>query len=437
MSTRTIPELRAQTEFSVPDCEERELANGLTILAIQRHAVPLAEVRLRIPLPYTDAATSAVMAQTLLSGTADKSMNDIAIRLQTVGGSLNAAVDADRFLVAGNSLSDGLPELLSTVAEVIQAASYPDDQVLTERERLADRINVARQQPAYAVQRALLERIYGQHPYASQTPEPEDVNEVDGAMLRTMHAQRLQPQGATLVVVGDLPAGRLLDMGEAALTDWNGVADDLVMEPVPPIQAAPVRLADRPGSVQSSIRMAMTALPRTHPDNAAQQLANLIFGGYASSRMVANVREDKGYSYSPRSLIDHGQAGSVLIVAADVATEVTAPAFWEMQYELGRMVATSVTEKELEQARRYALGSLRLGTSTQSGLASLTSTFAGHGLRPGWLLEHAKRLANVTVDDVRRVSQQLLAPGGCSTVILGDAAQIKEPMELLANVESS
>ena len=437
MTRTAVPDLASDTEFTIPICRERRLDNGVTVLAIHRPSVPLVEVRLRVPFARADVAVSSVMAQTIMSGTEEKSIVDIAAELQAVGGGLSAGVDADRFLLAGNSLVDGLPVLLSTLSDIIDRAAHPHDQVVLERERLADRIEVARQQPAHLVHVALLKRMYGDHPYAVQTPDADEVAAVTAAQVRALHGDRLRPDGATLVIVGDLPTEAALDAGEAALAGWSGGVEPAAVEPTPTLRTGPVVFLDRPGSVQSSIRMALTALPRTHEDNAAQQLANLILGGYFSSRIVANVREDKGYSYSPRSAIDHGLAGSSVVVSADVATEVTAPAFWEIHYELGRMAVTVPTEAELDQARRYALGTLRLGTATQAGLASLTSSFAGHGLRPDWLLEHASRLSKVTVDDVARVAADIFAPTRAVSVVLGDADRARGPLEALSVVDGA
>lgn len=434
MSTLTVPDLAPATEFTLPGCDERTLDNGLTILAIRRPSVPLVEVRLRVPFAHADVATSAVLSQTLFSGTADKNIVEIAAELQSVGGAFSAGVDADRMMVAGNSLVAGLPTMLGTLAEVLDGATYPDDQVASERERLVDRLNVAREQAAHQVQVALVKRIYNGHPYSIQSPEPEDVAAVEATAVRDLHRRRLHPAGATLVIVGDLPTEQALDAGEAALAAWNGSGEPAALEPVPPMELGPLLLVDRPESVQSSIRMALTAVGRTHPDNAAQQLANLIYGGYFSSRLVANIREDKGYTYSPRSTVDHALAGSSIIVAAEVATEVTAAALWESWYELGRMAATDVTAEELDQARRYALGTLRLGTATQSGLASLASSFAGSGLRLEWLLEHANRLAKVSVDDVARVSEELLSPAKAVTVVLGDVDKVERSLRALTPV---
>jgi predicted Zn-dependent peptidase len=224
------------------------------------------------------------------------------------------------------------------------------------------------------------------------------------------------------VIVGDLEPERALGLVETALGGWRGAGPDLTLPPAPPLEPGPLTLVDRPGSVQSSIRLALPAVERTHPDHAALVLANLIFGGYFSSRWVENVRERKGYSYGPHSLIEHSVAGSLLTVSAEVATEVSAPAMLETWYELGRLALVPPIQAELDQARQYALGTLQLGMASQAGLASLAINYAGVGLRLPFLADHAARLAAVTRDELTAVAAAYLAPSRAAAVVLGDAA---------------
>ncbi len=360
---------------------------------------------------------------------------DIAAELQKVGGALGCSADPDRLLVTGNALASGLPRQLEILADVLANAEYPADEVATERDRLVDRIQVARSQPAHLARVALLRRAYGSHPYAVQTPEPEAVRAVRPAALRALHAERLHPAGATLVIVGDLPPKQALDAAEAALGTWNGGGKQVDLPPVPAFTPGPLVLIDRPGAVQSSLRLALPGVRRTHPDHAALQLANLVFGGYFSSRWVENIREDKGYTYGPHSVIEHSIAGTSVVLAAEVATAVTAPALLETWYELGRLATLPPSVEELEQARRYALGTLQLGASTQAGLAGLASTYAGYGLRLDFLTEHAARLAAATREDVAAAAARYLAPAGAVAVVLGDAAVIGDSLRVLGPVE--
>jgi zinc protease len=434
---KTLPALGPTNKLSLPKQAERTLPNGLTVIAIRRASVPLVEIRLRLPFAKANLARVSLLTQTLFSGTPSMTSVEIAAELQKVGGALGCSADPDRLLVSGNALVAGLPRQLEILADVLANASYPADEVATERDRLVDRIQVAQSQPAHLARVALLKRAYGSHPYAIQTPEADAVKAVRPAALRTLHAERLHPAGATLVIVGDLAPAKALDIAEAALGTWNGGGKQVELPAVPALKPGPVVLVDRPGAVQSSVRLALPGVRRTDPDHAALQLANLIFGGYFSSRWVENIREDKGYTYGPHSVIEHSIAGTTVILAAEVATEVTAPALLETWYELGRLATVVPKAEELEQARQYALGTLQLGASTQAGLAGLASTYAGYGLRLDFLAQHSARLAAATREDVAAAAARYLAPSGAVTVVLGDAEKVENSLTLLAQVERS
>ncbi|MGB2571625.1 M16 family metallopeptidase [Micromonospora citrea] len=431
---RALPPLGPTRKLKLPKQAERRLANGLTVIAVRRPAVPLVELRLWMPFGRTHLARGAMLSQTILSGTQTHTATQIAAELQKVGGGLSAGIDPDRLMLSGAGLVTGLDRMLEILADVLTGATYPAEWVDTERDRLVDRIQVAQSQPAHLARTALLKRIYGRHPYAVQTPEPDQVRAVRPTVLRKLHADQVHPAEAVLVLVGDVQPERALDAAEKALAGWNGDGRAVELPPAPPLEPGPLLLVDRPGSVQSSLRVALPAVPRTHPDHAPLQLANLLFGGYFSSRWTENIREDKGYTYGPHSTVEHSVAGSVLVAAAEVATEVTGPALLETVYELGRLATIAPKPDELEQARQYALGTLQLGMSTQAGLASLTSAYAGNGLRLDFLAEHAARLAKATVDDVAEVAARYLAPAHAVTVVLGDADRIEGQLAVLTPV---
>ncbi len=432
---KQVPDLQPNRKLALPTTVERTLTNGLTVIAIRRPAVPLVELRLRIPFAKANVARGDVLSQALLSGTATMSSVDIAVELQKIGGALGGGSDPDRLMISGNALASGLPRLLEILGEVLEGASYPADEVAVERERFADRVQVARMQPGHLVRTALLKRVYGNHPYAVQTPTVEQVLAVRPAALRALHTERVHPTGAVLVLVGDIQPEKAIDQVATALAGWTGDGKSVELPSVPALQSGPIVLVDRPGSVQSSIRLALPAVGRTHPDFAALQLANLVFGGYFSSRWVENIREDKGYTYSPHSGIEHSVAGSLLQLQTDVATAVTAPALLETWYELGRMATLGPKADELEQARQYAIGTLLLGVSTQSGIAGLTTTYAAYGLKLDHLATYSAALASATLDEVAAAAAKYLAPARAVTVILGEASQIGSSLELIGAID--
>jgi zinc protease len=435
MTSKTLPDLVADAKLKLPREAERTIAGGLTVIAIRRPAVPLVELRLRVPFGKTPLPRATLLSQALFTGTSTMTSVDIAAELQAVGGGLSAGLDPDKLLISGNSLAAGLDRMLEILAAVLTDPAYPNEEVATERDRLIDHIQVAQSQPAHLARTALLKRVYGKHPYAIQTPEAEQVRAVRPAQLRSLHADRVRPEGAVLVLVGDINPDKAIDAAEKALGSWTGPAKDGKIPPTPPLETGPLLLVDRPGAVQSSLRMALPALERTDPDYAALQLANLVFGGYFSSRWVENIREDKGYTYGPHTAIEHYAAGSTLLVAAEVATEVTGPSLLETLYELGRIASLPPGEEELEQARRYALGTLRLGMSTQAGLAGLASVYASFGLRLDHLREYSAALASATREQVAEVASRFLAPSKAVTVVLGDAERVQAPLSALVTVE--
>jgi zinc protease len=432
--TVTLPELAGPDALRVPEWVERTLPNGLTVIALRRSAVPLVELRLRVPFGRTPLTGSQVLAETLLSGTATMTNVEIDARLQAIGGGLGVSTDQDRLLVSGSALVAGLERLLGVLAEVLTGATYPASEVATERDRLADRIQVARHQPSHLAREALLRRIFPGHPYEVQTPEPEQVRATGREALDELHRARVRPNGAVLVLVGDLDPEVALDLAGAAVGRWERGGEPPELPPIPPLAPAPLALRDRPGSVQSSLRLALPAVDRSHPDHAALQLANMVFGGYFSSRWMENIREEKGYSYGPRSSVEHGLAGSTLVVSADVGTEVTAPALLETWYELGRIASTPPGADEVAQARQYLLGSLQLAIATQSGLASLAATYAGFGLRMDYLGLYAERLRAATVEQVAAAGASYLAPAGLAGVVLGDADRVEPGLARLTAV---
>ncbi len=439
---RPVPPLGKPRPLKLPSVAERTLDNGLRVQAVRRPGVPLAELRLRVPFAGPSGksgraftAQASLLGDTLLSGTDKRDAAELAADLQALGAQLSASTDADRLGFGGSVLVDGLPGLLQLLGEVLTGASYPKREVVGERDRLVQELAIYRSQAAVVAREALLRRLYGDHPYGRELPAAEEVDDVKPTHLRALHAKRVVPAGSILTVVGDLSPSKAINLVEAALGDWSATSKAVDTPKLPETPKAPALLLDRPGAVQTTMRLAASAPSRSSEDYAAFSLANLVFGGYFSSRWVANIREDKGYTYSPHAQVEHPPAGSRVTMSADVSTPTTAAALLETHYELGRVATTPVTQGELDQARRYAIGTLALGTSSQAGLASTLSQLAGAGLGIDYLRDYPKQLAAVTVDDALAAGSRYLAPNRLTTVLVGDVAEVEGPLRTLIDLE--
>lgn len=437
-----IPPLGEPRPQPAPEVAETVLPNGLRLVVVPRPGVPLIELRLRVPFAAPAArgaavhtARAAVLSGAVLLGTDRHDQTQIAQLLQGHGAELSVSADPDRLLFATTLLPEGLAPVLELLAELLTSATYPADRVEAERDRVAERIAIARSQPGVIARTALATRRYGTHPYAVQLPQTELVAQVKAPALRKLHRERVLPAGSSLVLVGDLDPAAAAGVATAALAGWIGDGQGAVVPPVSLLPVRPLQVVDRPGAVQSNIRLGGPAPGRTDPQLPALRLANMAFGGYFSSRLVENVRERRGYSYSPRSGVDHLAASSSVLVEVDVATEVSGPALLEIWYEVGRMALLPITEAELDAARRYVLGSMALSTATHAGLASTLSALIGSGLPAGWLAEHQRALAEVSLDEVTEAARRYLEPASLAAVVVGDASRIAEPLQALGPVE--
>jgi predicted Zn-dependent peptidase len=434
-----IPAVRPTVPAELPAVVERTLANGLRVLVVERRSVPLVELRLRIPFTGlgTDyAARAELLAETMFTGTAGRDRVEIATAVQALGGALSTGVDSDRLAIVGSALATNLTPLLGILAEVLTAATYPDDEFVGERDRVVEDATMALSQPAVIAREALLGRMFPGHPYGSMVAGPVVLAGVGVEAVRELHAARISPRGAILTLVGDVEPAAALDAIEAALGGWTG-GEPAKVPAVPALATGPVIIVNRPGAVQTNIRLGGAALDRSDPAHPAQRLANTIFGGYFSSRLVDNIREDKGYTYSPRSSVDHYLGGSRFTVAADVATDVTGPALLEVLYELGKMAMLAPSADELEAARQYSIGTMALGSATAAGLASTLSGLAGAGIGVEYLRDHPAALTKVTAEEVVAVAAGLLAPTRLVTVLVGDAEKITGAVASLGPVTAA
>ncbi|MBA2310935.1 MAG: insulinase family protein [Pseudonocardiales bacterium] len=434
---RPLPPLATFLGAPVPDVVDATVSSGLRVLAVRRPTVPMVELRLRVPFADSDPAHTAqaeLLSSAMLTGTQRRSRVELDNELATVGADLGVGVDPERLGVYGSALADGLPTMLDVLADVLTSAAYPPAEVDRERERLVERITVTRAQPRVIAREALQRRRYGDHPISREIPTGAEVEAVTQEQLRALHAGAVVPAGSTLVLVGDLDPEAVIGQVEQALQGWSTDHPATELDEPPLVRGDDLLLVHRPGAVQSQLRLSAAAMPRSDERYPAFQLANMVLGGYFSSRLVENLREDKGYTYSAYSAVEFMRNSGSLLVEADTATDVTAAALWEMRYELGRLGLVPPTTDEVDSARRYAIGSLLISLDSQAGLAGTLSALTSAGLDVEWLRRHPERLAAVTTEEVAAVAAEFFAPTAFTGVVVADVDATGERLRALGGV---
>ena len=404
---RPIPPLAKTGRIRTPALARAVLATGLQVVAVRKPRSPLVEVRLRIPFGGTSkvhAARAEMLSATLLLGTGSRTREQVDADLALVGGHLDASVDPQRLSVTGSVLSTGLPVLLEVLADCLTDPAYRRNDVLGERDRLVAHLAIAATQPsiggaplpAAAAFRRPPGRLgharcgagrlgRGRPRCAGCTPAPCCRRVDAGAGRRPVPGQ------------DDRRRGR----GARRLGRPHAAAPPARSPPRRPSSAATCWPITGPARCSRSCGCPRPAVPRADPRYPAFQLANLVYGGYFSSRLVENIRESKGYTYSARSSLEFWPGTAAVTVAFDTTTESTAPALLEARYELGTtQPAAARPSRRWTPRRNYALGTLATSLSTQAGLASTLSVLAGSGLDETWLAEHPARLAALTVEEV-------------------------------------
>lgn len=407
------------------------LPNGLTVWIVPRPGFPRlsAELALRggsAAEPREVPGLASVLASTLKEGTTARTARQIAETMQGAGGEIDVRATADAILVSGSVLSTGAATLIEVLADVATHPSFPPEEVALVKENTLQGLLAQESTPEFAVEKAFFATVYGEHPYHVTTPTAESVAKVTPQLLKSEHGRLFRPDRALLVVAGAVEPTVLKPLIRNAFSGWKKSGQTPPATPPGPAARGSrvLKVIDRPGSVQSEIRVGGPTARATDPDFHAMVVANTIFGGSFASRLTENIREDKGYTYTPDSAVEVREQGGLLRVEAAVRTEVTAGALLEIFYELDRMGATFPTEEELARAKRYQSGLYLLANSLNDALASTLARGWVNGLPPAALAEFIPRINAVTVEEVRRIGQKTMASGIQTVVVGGDGAQL-------------
>lgn len=401
----------------LPVTEERLLPGGFRLLAARRGGIPFAELRLNIPFAHADPATAVLLAGAI---TADP---DVLDRAKLLGANLSASADADLLRIGGSAPAECLGELIALLAEVVLAPGYTAAEFRTAMDNAVQVTDAMLASPAHRAVEALNERMFGDHPYGLAIPRPAALRQVSRDGVVSLHHDRVRAAGASLVIAGAIEPGAVLDDIERLLGAWPAGQPARDLRPVPVPEPGSL-VVDHPGVTQSLLRVTMPAPRRDAPDYPALSMATMVLGGYFSSRLVQNLREDKGFSYSPRCSLLHVRDADLVTLSVDVVTANTEAMAREITAELANLVSgRPVSGAELDRARRYAAGTLRLRAATLSGLVGVLCDLDLQRLPLEWLRGHDARLAELTPDEVTDAARRYLTPDKALTVWLCDVAR--------------
>ena len=414
-----------------PAITEKKLDNGLTVVLVPLHNVPKVEADLTFLVgrgaSYKEKPGVAQLAARVLSeGTATRSSKQIKEELRAIGGDLAVNADVDATTIASSALSDFTPRLFDVLSDVAQHASYPKSEVELAKSNFASEIEEERSQPYFLGEEQLSKALFGAHPYGFTVPDPKALPKVTRDSLKEFAAANYVPNDAVLVVVGDIDAEATFGEVRKAFGGWKrGAARPPVSTTFPKREKRVIYFVDRPGSVQSTIFVGALAPARKSPDYVALRTADTIYGGAFYSRLTRNIREAKGYTYSPNSIaLLRRYAGDVTVSAA-VRNEVTGPTILEILYELDRMRVEPVTKEELDSAKTYSNGTMALELESQAGFAQRVRTLYVYDLPRDFLKTFGEKINKLTAADIQQAAAKYFDTYRGAIVVVGDYKVVK------------
>jgi len=423
-----------------PSFAESQLPNGLRLLVVENHALPVANLDLYVRSgsaadPREKLGLAQMTASLLDKGTPTRTAVQIAETVEGVGGSISAFAGADNLTVSVGVLSDQLPLAFELLSDVALHPTFPEQELETARAQQIAGLRASLGQPGTLASRMFESRVYGDaHPYGRQRT-PQTVAALARDDVAAFHRTHFVPANAMLVVSGDVTPERAREMAQQYFGGWSGGAAPADDFPDPPARGrTEIFLVHRPNSVQSSIYVGHPGIRADDPDYYAVQVLNMVLGLSGDSRLEEVLRGQHGWTYGARSRYNRLLGGGTYLASTDVRVAVTDSALAELMVQLRRIRDEAVPQAELDRAKSFLVASFPGSLETPAQAAGALAATRLLGLPAEHLTTYPERISAVTSADVQRVAGEYLQPDRAVIVVVGDAAQVLERLRPIGPV---
>jgi zinc protease len=425
------PAVPAMRPVKLPPRAEWKLKNGLTVVLVEDRRLPMITAILatrggEAALPAEDAGLADATAELLTDGTRTKSSRQVAEAAEMFGGDVSAGSSPDAMYVEASALSDKADAMFSLLSEVVREPSFPEAEVALRKANMQQELDESRAESDFLSTVVFDKKIFAGHPYAFGTPTDASIARLNRDRVAAAYRRLLTPRGAILVLVGDLTEARAKSLVAARLDAWSGGEPAADAPPVSaPKAERAIYLLDRPKSTQASFILGNLAAREDNPAYFDLLVVNGVLGGSFSSRLVRDIRENKGYTYDISSGLDHRLTGSVFDIRTPVRTEVAGPALKEIFSQLKDIREKGPTAAELAQAEAYIAGSFARRLETQHGVAKAVLHQKLMRLPDDFYDRYVERVLAVTPASAERAARTFMRPDEMTVVAVGDAAALR------------
>lgn len=434
------PEVGPEKPFAPPPRIERTLANGLQVIAVRYATVPKISAMLTVKAglaldPEGKGGLAQFVADTAQEGTATRSSEQIKREVFGMGATLSGFAGQDSTTFQMRGLSESMPRMMALLSDVVRNPSFPQSEVDLLKANTAQQLQAQMASPQFVSNKVFRQSLFGEHPYARTGPTLESLPAIDRASIAAYHSTYYRPNNAFLVVVGDVAPEAVFAAAEQAFGSWPRAAVPEAKAPVmPTLKGRRLVFVQRPNSVQSSISVGNFTTRRDDARWYTLQLANQIYGAAFDSRLVRNIREEKGYTYSPQSQFQAMAEGGFYRAAADVRNDVTGATLKEIYAEIDKLRAGGPEAEELTDAKQYARGLFLIQNATQAGLAGTVNTVNTFGLPKDYPETFQRQISQPSAEAIKTGAEMLLGSEDSVVVIVGDYPKVKDQLGAFTNV---
>ncbi len=418
--------------FRVPTTREFTQPNGMEVTLVPYGTTPKVSVVLSVRTGSADEGPEQTWLADLTSdlmeeGTTTRTAEQLNREAAGMGGSVSVNVSQNRTSVAGDGLAEFAPRIVELVADVARNPRFPESELARLKAARVRQLAIARSQPQPLAQEKFLQVLYPNQPYGRVFPTEAMVQGYTLEQARAFWQQHFGAARSHLYVSGRFDRAAVEAAVRRAFGDWARGTPAAAVNPNPATGRG-VYLIDRPGAVQSTIYVGMPTIDPTHPDWIALQVTNALLGGSFGSRITSNIREAKGYTYSPTSTLSPRLGTAFWAEIADVTTPVTGASLTEIFKEIQRLQDEPPPAEELRGIQNYLAGTFVLQNSSRQGIINQLATVDLFGLPDDFLRTYVQRVYAVTPADVQRIARTYLDEEKMAIVVVGDRATVEEQL---------
>ena len=434
----TPPAAGPAKPFTLPALTKFDLPNGLRVRLVQYGSVPKATVRLAIQTGNVDEGPNEtwladVVGDMLQQGTTSRTAEQIAREMASMGDDLNVNTGANTVTFGADVFSESAPQFVALLADVVQHPLFPATELSRIKQDSVRKLAIQHAQPQPLAAEKFYGALFPNSAYGRYFPTQPMLEGYTLDQVKAFFDQNYGAARARIYVVGRFDPAAVESAIRSSFSSWKR-GNSPSSPQVVPVAKRVVYLIDRPGAVQTTLYVGLPSIESTNPDYASYLVMDALLGGTFGSRITSNIREAKGYTYSPGSQVGNRLGAGSWVEVADVTTKDTGASIHEILGEIDRIRNTQATPEELLAVQRNSAGIFVLRNSARAAITTQLGFVDLHGLGEDYLRNYVQRIYAVTPADVQRAAQQYIDPAKITIVAVGDKKVILDQLKAYGDV---